>query len=222
MCPGDKKFTFDKYLTLRRLVVKRFLDFLHIYHKNNLDARVHVLGASAGTAMHILSYTGVFQQFDSANWRVKANHYKIMFAYEDNAVAEAYIGNKKISYGSTYWKDEWDELLMRCECPICQGLSLAERKEALSMGKSEGFNNRAMHNAFHYFLELQMAKELAGTDRYERFIDNRVKGGFYGMFWKAIKKNRPTQQPTLDAFIKQDMNRTRKYTNLKEEEGKTR
>ncbi|MHA1519978.1 MAG: hypothetical protein ACTSRK_07315, partial [Promethearchaeota archaeon] len=89
-------------LTLQKLIGKRFLDFLDIFHRRHSDVRVHALGCSASLGMHLLSYTGVFHQFDSANWRVKANYYKIMFAYPDISVAEAYIGKQKIQFGSTH------------------------------------------------------------------------------------------------------------------------
>jgi hypothetical protein len=108
---------------------------------------------SAGLAMQIMVFTGVFEQWDSANWRVKANHYKIMFAYPDISVAEAYMGKKTISYGSTKFKDDYSRLLLRCDSPICLGLSLKERKKELSQGKSAGFNARAIHNAYCGFTE---------------------------------------------------------------------
>ena len=196
---------FEESLSTYRLVVKRFIDFLNIYREKRLDAKVHCLGASASLAMHLLNYTGVFKQFDSANWRVKAKYAKLQFGYRDYSVSEAYIGQKDINYGNTEWKDEWDTLLLRCDCPVCKGLSLKQRINTMRIKGTEGFRNRAIHNAYHYYLELQTGRELMGTDKYEKLINKRVKGssGFYKMFWKAIKHHiKPYQNVKLDSFIK--------------------
>jgi hypothetical protein len=192
-------------ITLQRLIAKRFLDFMTLYRTNRYDFRVHALGCSASLAMHIFSYTGMIHQFDSANWRVKANYNKIMLSYYDKSVSEAYLGNKKINYGSCLWKSEFDALLLRCACPICEGLSLGQRKEVLSNSTTAGFRARAIHNAYHYRTELEIAQELQGTDNYFPYIDQRVKGssGFYKMLWKVVKKYfDPLQTLTLDAFLK--------------------
>lgn len=127
-----------------------------------------------------------------------------MFAYPEISVAEAYVGKKIINYGSTKWKDEYNRLLRRCDCPICVGLSLKERKRELSQGKSAGFNARAIHNAYHYHNELTIAKERVGTDGYIHYIDKRVKKSspFYKMLWRCIRKNSLRNQPTLDAFLR--------------------
>lgn len=64
----------NQNITTQKLIVKRFIDFINYYKKRKLTGRVHILGMSAGLAMQIMAYTGVFKQWDSANWRVKANH----------------------------------------------------------------------------------------------------------------------------------------------------
>lgn len=210
-----KYFNSYSKITVQKLIAKRFLDFLSIYTRQ--DQRVHCLGCSASLAMHILSYTGKIHQFDSANWRVKANYYKIMLSYPDCSIAEAYIGKKKINYGSTSWNSEWDPLLLRCECPICEGLTLTERKSILSQPKSEGFNARAIHNAYHYYNELQIAKDFQGTDKYFSYIENRVKSssGFYKMLWKVIKKYySPSQSLRLDSFLAEECKSKRQITKI--------
>jgi hypothetical protein len=207
-----------KNITVQKLIAKRFVDFLKLYREKKLKCTVHGLGVSAGLAMHILFWTGVFTSCDSANWRVKAENFKIMFCYEDISIAECYCGkSKSISYGSSKWKPEWNTLLKRCTCPICKSLSLREKKDAMGKAKAKGFYNRAIHNAYHYWQEFQRAKELSGTKKHETYIDNRVKksSGFYQMFWRVIKKVfEPSSQLTLDTFLKQDENRSRKFTNL--------
>lgn len=192
-------------ISVQKLIVKRFLDFIDLYQERKLKSRVHVLGASAGLAMHILNWTTIFNQMDSANWRVKANHYKIMLSYEDISVAEAYMGKKKIKYGNTKWRELWDEPLLRCECPTCLGLSLTERKLKLGMKKTEGFDNRAVHNAYHYNSELTIAREKAGTKGYTNYINKRVNksSGFYKMLWRVVKNHiKSKKYTTLDAFMK--------------------
>jgi hypothetical protein len=204
--PGPKE-----ELTLQRLMIKRMLDFLTLYKERKLESRVHVLGMSASMEMHIQAFTGVFVQWDSANWRVKADNYKIMLAYPDFSCAEAYIGNRTdVNYGSNYWKESLNPYLMRCDCPICRGLSLAERKEALGLEKSAGFYNRAVHNAYHYYNEIEIARELVERpDLYEKYLDERVatSGSFAKGFWKAIKKYfKPKgSQNNLDAFLNQKL-----------------
>ncbi|MHA1522694.1 MAG: hypothetical protein ACTSRK_21215, partial [Promethearchaeota archaeon] len=103
------------------------------------------------------------------------------------------------------------------ECPICDGLSLGERKKNLSQGKSAGFRARAVHNAFHYNLELQTARSLQGTDSYKPYIEKRVKksSGFYKMLWKLIKKYyNPLQSLTLDAYLTERCKGKRKITDF--------
>ena len=72
-------------------------DFINLYKKRKLTGRIHILGMSAGLAMQIMAYTGIFEQWDSANWRVKSfltkrlNHNKpseyfflIFFSHTEN------------------------------------------------------------------------------------------------------------------------------------------
>nr|WP_162306823.1 hypothetical protein [Candidatus Prometheoarchaeum syntrophicum] len=127
-----------------------------------------------------------------------------MFTYPEKSIAEPYIGIKIITYGSTKWKDGYDRLFMWWDCPIYLGLSLIERKNDLSQGKSIGFNARTIHNAYHNHNELTIEKERVGSDGFIHNIAKRVKksGPFYKMLWRCIRKNFLKNQPTLAAFLR--------------------
>lgn len=181
---------------IRAALIKRFMMFQELLQESGLDeARIHVLGASSGNSSHVMWYSGM-DQCDSANWRIKAAFGKIAFVGK----TEVKISKRKSSFGASGWKDEYDQMLKECECPVCRHLSLKQRKELLS----ESFKARAIHNAHIYLEEREVARELIGTVQYKRYLQKRFKRSW---FWKKFLKriDESKHQKELDFYIKTEI-----------------
>lgn len=175
-------------------IIRKFINLLRIIDETPSlqEKRFHVLGANGATSSHICWYAGL-EQTDSSSWRRIAAFGKIVFV----GVSEISLTDREVSFGNTNWTEKHDKLLRSCECPICEGLSLSEKKEVLK----GSFKSRAIHNAFHYLEERNIARELVGTSKYYKFLDNRFKKGtLYDKFLKKIREAK--FQPTLDEFLK--------------------
>ena len=174
-------------------IIQRFLTFDDLFRRDPdfEGTRVHVLGASSAHSSHLMWYMG-FEQTDSAAWRKKAAFGKIAF----EGLSEISVSKRKSTYGAMAWRDKHDELLKACECPICGGLSLAERKEILQKWRA-----RAVHNAFIYLQERDRARELVGTPRYFRYLEKRYKRA--GRWKKLLRKVKGARsQTTIDQYLK--------------------
>jgi queuine/archaeosine tRNA-ribosyltransferase len=112
-------------------------------------------------------------------------------------MSEVSLTDREVHFGNTNWTEKHDKLLRGCECPACEGYSLSEKKRRLK----DSFKLRAIHNAFHYLEERNIARELIGTPKYFRWLDDRFKKGtLYDKFLKKIREAR--FQPTIDEFLK--------------------
>jgi len=152
----------------------------------------NILGASGANSSHVCWYSG-FEQTDSASWRRIASFGKIVFV----GVSEAYISNRNAKFGCTKWNDRFDILLRECECPICKGESLTVKKGVLA----ESFQARATHNAYIYLQERQLAKDLIGTPKYYRYLQDRFKRSYF--MKKFLSKMREAKfQPHIDTFYR--------------------
>jgi len=176
----------DKKNSLKELIIKRFLIFQKLLRESKLDGfKIHILGASSSNSSHAMWYAGM-DQTDSAAWRIKAAFGKISLP----GISEIWITRKK------NWQNNLDLKLKECECPICIGLSLNERK--IILGQS--FKARAIHNAFVYLEEREIARELIGTKKYLPYLKKRFKTGFWKKFLRKIEESR--HQKDLDFFLK--------------------
>jgi tRNA-guanine family transglycosylase len=175
-------------------IIKKFVNLLRIIDENPelKEKRFHVLGANGATSSHICWYAGL-EQTDSSSWRTIAAFGKVHFV----GMSEVSLTDREVSFGNTNWTQKHDRLLKVCECPVCEGLSLSEKKEVLKAS----FKSRAIHNAYHYLEERNIARELIGTKRYYKFLDDRFKKGtLYDKFLKKIREAK--FQPTIDEFLK--------------------
>lgn len=180
--------------TLRNLVMSHLLTFMDLLQEKHFDEyRVHVLGASSSHSSHLLWYAGM-DQMDSASWRLKAAFGKIMLP----GVSEISISGRGSTFGKSTWGEIHDRLLSECNCPVCEGRSLADRKSVLG----ESFQDRALHNAFIYLGERDLARELLGTRKYLPYLQKRFsKTPFWAKFLKKVDEGRHQKQ--LEAFLKE-------------------
>jgi tRNA-guanine family transglycosylase len=175
-------------------IIKKFVNLLHIIDERPelKQKRFHVLGANGANSSHICWYAGL-EQTDSSSWRRIAAYGKIVFV----GVSEVSLTDRKVNFGNTNWTKKHDRLLRACECPVCEGLSLNEKKETLK----GSFKSRSIHNAYHYLEERNIARELVGTSKYYKFLEKRFKKNW--LMKKFLKKIREAKfQPTLDEFLK--------------------
>ncbi|WP_371801795.1 hypothetical protein [Candidatus Lokiarchaeum ossiferum] len=185
-----------KNLPIKDMIMKRFIDFLKVIKKQKLDEhRIHVLGASGQNSSHLCWYAGI-DQTDSSSWRIKAAYGKIALI----GVSEAKVSNVKSSFGVKAWKPKHDQLLKDCECPVCKHLSLPQKKEILGQGKSIGFNNRCIHNAYVYLQERELAREMVGTPKYRTYLEKRFKRTWWLKFLNKIDEG--SHQKSLDHYLK--------------------
>ena len=182
MLKGYKDKIITKFINLLRLIEE---------YPDLQNTRFHILGASGSNTSHICWYSGM-EQTDSASWRRIAAFGKIAFV----GVSEISISNRKVNFGNTKWTERYDTLLKECECFICDGLSLTERKELLSTS----FQDRATHNAHIFLQERELARELVGTNKYYPYLQNRFKRSYF-MKKFLSKINESKFQPTIDAFL---------------------
>lgn len=187
---------FDELLdgnSVKDLLIKRFIVFKDILKQKKFDElRIHILGASSGNSSHLMWYAGM-DQCDSSNWRIKAAYGKISFL----GITEVKISKRESLFGAKGWKSDYDKLLKECECPICKGLSLIQKKDILS----ESFKARCVHNAFIYLQERDLAREMIGTSKYKIYLENRFKKSY---FWRKFLKvvDESKHQKDIDSYFK--------------------
>jgi tRNA-guanine family transglycosylase len=175
-------------------IIRKFVNLLRIIddHPELKQKRFHVLGASGASSSHICWYAGL-EQTDSSSWRRIAAYGKVVFV----GMSEVSLTDREVSFGNTNWTEKHDRLLKACECPVCAGLSLVEKKEVLK----GSFKSRSIHNAYHYLEERNIARELVGTTKYYKYLEKRFKKNW--LMKKFLKKIREAKfQPSIDEFLK--------------------
>jgi len=186
--------------SLKDMIMARFITFLKLLKEKRLDeARIHILGATGQNSSHLCWFAGM-DQTDSSSWRLKAAYGKIALP----EVAEAKISAVKSTFGVREWKPEWDAVLKECGCPICKHLDVKQRKVELAKGKTEGFNNRCIHNAFVYLQERNLAREMIGHTQYQYYLEKRFKGTWWARFLSKVQETR--HQKGLDLFLRGEVN----------------
>jgi len=174
--------------SIKQKIMASFLLFLKLIREQHLDEwRIHVLGANGQNSSHLAWFAGC-DQTDSGSWRLKAGYGKIAFL----GVNEAKISDRASTFGITKWKDAHDQLLRDCDCPVCKGLSLNDRKKALKAT----FGARCIHNAFIYLQERQLAKEMIGGLAYGRYLEKRFRGTWWFKFLQKIQESRHQKEIT--------------------------
>lgn len=186
---------------MQKQIIKRFLNFDEIlqHDPDIADARVHVLGATGANSSHVAWFMGL-EQTDSSSWRKKAAFGKIALP----GIAEIGISGRKTTFGVMKWQERFDALLRACECPVCNGHTLPERMEILK----NSFQMRAVHNAWIYLEERNVARELVGTTRYLPFLQKRfARSHFWKLFLRKIRGAR--SQTHIEQYLRLNLNQVK-------------
>jgi len=113
---------------------KKAIDLIAEVRKRH-DAFLHIMGLGAPTIIPILKFLNCTST-DSATWRIKAAHGKIMLPSE----GERYVSNKGAKFGIVTLSEVEVELIERLGCPILG--------ECGWEGLEESFEYRALFNAW--------------------------------------------------------------------------
>lgn len=186
-----------------RNLIAKFKIILKLVHDHD-GIRFHGLGANGQCPSHLCWYSGI-EQTDSASWRHNARNVKLIFAgIQPGSISIEH--NAKLHLGQTVnwpapWKDEHERALKECECPVCQGRNLEERKTVLRLEPDPGFKLRCIHNMYHFVKEREIAQELAGSKKYLTYLRRRFKDSIKETaFLRAIIE--ANSQTNLDQFFK--------------------
>lgn len=133
------------------------------------DAFLHVFGIGSVATMHLMFSLGA-DSVDSLSWRMKAGF---------GAIQLPGIGDRFISPNNGRKRLEEDYLLKKCECPICIGKSLNDRKKALDNSKHGTFYNRAIHNAYTFKEEEHEFHKALCDGNLMNFLEKRLGGSKY-------------------------------------------
>ena len=137
------------------------------------DSFLHVFGVGSVSTMHFLFSLGV-DSVDTMGWRLKAAH---------GAIQLPGVGDRFVTANSkkrVNLSDHDKELLEKCKCPVCKGLSLEEKLQNLDNAIKNGtFKKRAIHNAWVFNWELTMARRMIGKGRYLDYILTNISNRAY-------------------------------------------
>lgn len=142
------------------------INAIRIVREEFPDAMLHVFGVGSVSTMHCMFSLGV-DSVDSIGWRMKAAYGAIQLP----GIGDRFISPKK-KRRKLSKKEE--EILKKCNCPICNGKTLKERKQALDNKFSSTFYNRAIHNAWIFYQENILAKKMIKRGEYYNFIKCRL------------------------------------------------
>ena len=168
------------------------------------NCNIHGLGSSGPFTMNINILAGM-NHFDTSGAKLRAAGGKVIFPGTETlkGVPEAYLGNGKAKFGNTLWKEEYDEYLMMCECPVCSGLNSEERKALLT----EKYPMRLIHNMWALEKEKELVEILSGNPaNHLRYLLNiKFKNnGFYRNWAKKIVPSNVTRE--VELFYRQEKN----------------
>jgi len=187
----------------KSIIVNKMINVSRFINDNRRlfeNTHFHGLGASGTSSAHICVYAGL-THFDSSGARLRASYGKICFAGDrhDKGVPEAYIGNGNAKFGVTEWRTSFDSYLSKCDCPMCTGLSLEDKKFVYKFS----FESRLIHNVYQFLKEIELARELAPYPKkyYNYLINVRFKDNtFYRKWVEKIHACRDTKD--ILGFVK--------------------
>lgn len=121
---------------------------------------IHVFGIGGTNIMHLMYL--IADSVDSIGWRWSAANGMVRIFN----VGERYISkrNKSVKWNPNPSESEWN-ILKECKCPICK-----DDQDRLF----ESFEARAVHNAFVYQQESNLAKDLKKSGKYHEYLLERL------------------------------------------------
>lgn len=155
---------------------------ISVVRKEFPDSFLHTFGIGGTTTMHFLFGLGV-DSVDSMSWRMKAAYGAIQLP----GIGDRFIAPKS-DRGRTKLKE--NSLLKSCNCPICSGKSLKERKGFLDNSKKDTFSNRAVHNAYTFKEEEKLFHKAFEESNLLKFLRNRLRKTRYYKSLETYLNNR--------------------------------
>ncbi|MEA2069792.1 MAG: tRNA-guanine transglycosylase [Asgard group archaeon] len=136
---------------------------------------LHVFGVGSPLAGLLFLLCGA-DSIESISWIMNAKYFLV---YQDK------IGARKVSKKTTMCTTSirWENY--DCQCPICKGLSREEIEAKMKKRGNEGFQNRAMHNAYVYQDILSEAREAIFENRLVELCKDKLS---HHRFFKGILK----------------------------------
>jgi queuine/archaeosine tRNA-ribosyltransferase len=108
--------------------------------------------------MHLMFYTGA-DSVDSSGWRTKAAYGAIQLP----GTPDRYISKRKKHKDYPKLTKEEKRMLDDCRCPACKRYSVD------SLMRS--FQLRALHNAWVFQREVELARKLIAENTYEKYVE---------------------------------------------------
>ncbi len=131
--------------------------------------RIHVFGIGGVSTLHVAALLQL-DSMDSSGWRNRAIRGIIQLpGTGDRQVAK--LGNWNVREVS---KREIEEL-RSCTCPSCTRYGL----NGLKKNKTEGFNNRAIHNLYILFEEVALIQRHLEKNSYETWYQKHLTNSIY-------------------------------------------
>jgi tRNA-guanine family transglycosylase len=122
------------------------------------DKKLHVFGVGSTLTMHLMFYAGA-DSVDSSGWRTKAAYGAIQLP----GTADRYITKRKKHKDYPKLTKEEKRMLDECGCPACKKYSVD--------GLMRSFQLRALHNAWVFQREVELARKLIEENTYEKYVE---------------------------------------------------
>jgi tRNA-guanine family transglycosylase len=139
------------------------------------DKKLHVFGVGSTLTMHLMFYIGV-DSVDSSGWRTKAAYGAIQLP----GTADRYITKRKKHKDYPKLSKEEKRMLDNCSCPACK------RYSADSLMQS--FQLRALHNAWVFQREVELARKLIEENTYDKHVERILQKTLFRQVFLYAKK----------------------------------
>lgn len=146
-------------------VAKAFLEVRKMFP----ETFIHVLGAGSSLSLHLFFYLGA-DSVDSSTWITKAGYGNIHLPGHGAAYIRRDGRRKKCRF------IDWERY--ECKCPICRNRSPDEVLKEMDRHDSHGRRLRAIHNAWVYLKEVELAKKSIIAGDYEKIVRERMHNAF--------------------------------------------
>lgn len=157
---------------------KILIDLIGYLRRRLPNSMIHVFGIGGTTTMHIMFFMGI-DSIDSAGWEKKAANGVIQLP----GIGDRFLFKKP--HNRTVLKSEELKVLAECQCPVC--LYYTEIDERIKILNAER-DCRVVHNAWVYQMEVNIAREMITSGRYECYIDRVLQSKSYRSLFNYAKR----------------------------------
>jgi len=139
---------------------------------------LHVFGIASTLSMHLMFYAGI-DSVDSSAWRLKAAYGAIQLPGVGDRYITARVRHKEYRDLSA----EEMNLLDECRCPAC--------RKGTTNSLRTSFSARALHNAWVYQREVQLARKLIKGGEYDNYVEGVLKrSSRFARLFELVKRYR--------------------------------